>query len=61
MRATKKTQNVVGKGIFNLSTKVLTDPERVVLEKGLKFVKPRSLDTFQTYMDVHKFVRKFNI
>lgn len=33
----------------------------MVLDKGLKFVPLKSLDKFQTYMDVHKFVRKLYI
>lgn len=60
LRTTKKIQNVVGKVIFDLGTKVLTDSDTVVLDKGLKYVPPRILDKFQTYMDVHKFVRKLN-
>ena len=54
-------QNVVGRGIFNLSTKTLTDSEKSLLDKGLKFAPPQSLNRFGTYMDIHKFVRKIHI
>lgn len=32
-----------------------------VLDKGLKFAPLKGLSKFQTYMDVHKYVRKLNI
>lgn len=36
VRAAKKTKNIAGRGIFNLSSKVSTDSEKAILDKGLK-------------------------
>lgn len=33
----------------------------MVLDKGLKFLPPKSLNKFATFIDVHKYVRKLNI
>lgn len=44
-----------------MSTVVLTDTEKLVLDKGLKFAPSRRLNKFQTYIDIHKFVRKLSI
>lgn len=38
-----------------------TEAERVVLDKGLKFVPPRRLNKFSTFIDIHKYVRKLNV
>ena len=48
-------------GIFNLSSADFTHAEKIVLDKGLKFVPPKTLNKFDTFMDVQKFVRKMNI
>ena len=48
-------------GIFNLSSAEFTNAEKVVLDKGLKFVPSRTLNKFNTFIDVQKFVRKMNI
>ena len=50
-----------GAGVFNLSSAVLTDEEKHVLDKGLKYVPPRTLNKFSTFIDVQKFVRKLSI
>lgn len=57
----KKEKNLTSDGIFNLSSVTLSDPEKSLLNKGLKFAPPRGLDKFQTYIDIHKFVRRVNI
>lgn len=57
----KKKKDVAGTGIFNPSMAILSDAEKHVLDRGLKFAPPRRLNKFETYMDVHKFVRKLNI
>lgn len=50
-----------GDGIFNLSSKTLSDLEISLLNKGFKFAPPKKLNKFQTYIDVHRYVRKINI
>lgn len=44
-----------------MSSKVLSKEEFITLDKGLKFVLPKKLDKFYTFIDVHKFIRKINI
>ena len=51
----------LGQGIFNLSSQVLSESEKLILDQGLKFAPPKGLDKFHTFMDIHKFVRKLNI
>lgn len=60
-RIQAKTEKSVRDRIFNLSKKVLTDAEKKILGKGRKFALPSKLNTFPTYMDVHKYVHKLNI
>lgn len=44
-----------------MSTLTLSNAEIKILDKGLKFAPPCGLNKFQTYMDIHKYVRKVNI
>lgn len=48
-------------GIFNLSTATFNDSEKVVLNKGLKYVPAKQLNKFSTFIDIQKYVRKLNI
>lgn len=47
--------------IYNLSTQVLTEEERALLNKGLKFAPPKRLEKFHTFMDIHNYIRNVNI
>lgn len=38
-----------------------TEAEKLVLDKGLKFVPPRKLNTFSTFIDIHKYMGKLNV
>lgn len=51
----------MGKGIINLSGVELAGEEMITLDKGLKFVPPRNISKFQTFIDVHKYTRKLNV
>uniref|UniRef100_A0A8C5Q3U3 Reverse transcriptase domain-containing protein n=1 Tax=Leptobrachium leishanense TaxID=445787 RepID=A0A8C5Q3U3_9ANUR len=42
-------------GIYNLSTKVLTEAQIKVLKKGLKYAPTRNIDKFETYVDLQNF------
>lgn len=55
----KKEEDI--SGIINLSTKEISKEELSTLGKGLKFVPPRNLNKFQTFIDVQKYTRKLNI
>ena len=44
-----------------MSTKVFTQDELSVLDKGLKFAPPKRLDKFGTFIDIQKYIRKINI
>lgn len=57
----KKEKAPKGAGIFNPRLVVLTDSEKFVLGKGLKYAPQRRLNIFQTYMDIHKFIRRLSI
>lgn len=48
-------------GIFNLGSVLLTDAEKLVLDKGLKFVPPKPLNKCTMFIDVQKFTRKLSI
>lgn len=50
----------MGQGVFNLSTQALTQAELSVLDKGLKHAPPKKLDKFNTFIDIHKYIRKIN-
>lgn len=39
----------------------LTDTEKSLLDKGLKFVPPKKLNTFSTFIDVQKCIHKLSI
>uniref|UniRef100_A0A8C5QXH9 Uncharacterized protein n=1 Tax=Leptobrachium leishanense TaxID=445787 RepID=A0A8C5QXH9_9ANUR len=45
------------RGIFNLSGKELTHGEIGLLNKGLKFVPERKMNSFNTYIDMQRFKR----
>lgn len=45
-RGLKKKKDVIGTGISNLSTQILTDSEMRVLDRGLKFVPLHNLSKF---------------
>lgn len=49
------------RGCFNLSTQVSTNNEKAILDKGLKFAPPKGLNKFQTFMDIHKYIKKVYI
>lgn len=51
----------LGKGIYNLSTRVLTEGELLALDKGLKYAPSKTFDEFKAYVDLNKFMRKLNI
>lgn len=57
----KNMEEIEEKGIFNLSKVQLTQEERILLEKDLKYFPPRNFNKFQTFVDVHKFVIKFYV
>lgn len=57
----KKKKRVTGDSIYNLSTHVLSEEEKVILDKSSKSAPPKCLDKFQTFMDVQKYIRKMNI
>lgn len=57
----KEKKSLTGHGVFNLSSKVLTQEELSVLDKGLKYAPPQKIDKFSTFIDVHKYIRKVNI
>lgn len=57
----KKKKSALGKGIYNLSNATFTDEEHQVLNLGLKFAPDRTLDTFEAYIDLQKFMRKLNL
>lgn len=56
-----KQKEVTCEGIFNLSGIEFTKAEKIILNKGLKFVPYKPLNKFQTFIDVQKYVRKLNI
>lgn len=60
-RARKKKANLKDNGIFNLSKANLSEAELLVLEKGLKFIPPKRLNKFTTFIDIQKYVRKLNV
>lgn len=60
-RARKEKKNINDKGIFNLSHATFSDAEKLILDKGLKYVPPKKLNKFSTIIDVQKFIRKLNI
>lgn len=51
----KKTVDI--SGVFNLS-KVLSEGEQRVLSLGLKFAPPHRLNKFETFIDIHKFIKE---
>lgn len=50
----KKEKRTLGKGIFNLSDVTFTEEEMNILDLGLKFAPEKSLDKFETYIDLKK-------
>lgn len=57
----KKKAGLKDCGLLHLSTAVISNEERYVLNHGLKFFPPRLLNKLETFIDIHKFVRKINI
>lgn len=51
---------ILGKGIYNLSNVQFTDDEMKILDLGLKFAPDKSLNKFETYINLQKFMRKLN-
>lgn len=39
----------------------MTDAEKLTLDKDLKFVPPKEFNKFGTFIDVQKYIRKWNI
>lgn len=58
--AQRNPERVLGKGIYNLSHVQFSNDELKVLDLGLKFAPDKSLDKFEVYIDLHKFMRKLN-
>lgn len=54
-------KDVKGNSIFNLSKTTLTQEETFVLNKGLKCVPPKQMNRFNTFIDIHKYIRRINI
>lgn len=61
MRLQRGVAPLKEKYLFNLSKIELTSAEKSVLDKGLKFVPPRKFNTFSTFIDVQKYIRRLNI
>lgn len=57
----KKKAGVVDSGIFNLSKATLSAEEVNVLNHGLKFAPPHTLNKFNTFIDIQKYIRKLHI
>lgn len=39
--------------VFNLSNRELTNEEKTILDKGLKFALPKEVDKFNTFIEIH--------
>lgn len=59
--SSKKKSGLKDSSLFNLSTAVISSEEKNVLNHGLKFVPPRLLNKFETFIDSQKFLCKMNI
>lgn len=57
----EKEKGNIGRGIFNLSRATFTEDEMRVLDLLLKYAPPKNMNKFEVYIDLQKFVRKFNI
>lgn len=62
-KTTKKEpkDQLIGRGIFNLSDVSFTPQELKMLDLGLKFAPSKPLDKFELHVDLKKFLRKLNI
>ncbi|XP_063820331.1 zinc finger MYM-type protein 1-like [Pseudophryne corroboree] len=57
----ESNEEVKGIKIFNISSHVLTENGKKVLEKGLKYAPAIPINKFETFVNIHKFIRKLCI
>lgn len=59
-RREQKKKIPVGAGIFNISGQELDKEELKVLDRGLKYAPVKNLNKFDTFIQIHKYIRTLN-